>query len=125
MTPNPLPGPPPCSTGFSGNPDVTGFTKSSGRGEVRRRTILCVDDRLVFDLQRALLEAAGFSVETISDPHEALRTYSRKGPDAVVIHVESGESFGVRKARGPSVSTSTSEGNGEGKREETYRDGRL
>jgi CheY-like chemotaxis protein len=43
------------------------------------------DDRVVLDLQRALLQAAGFAVETVDDPHEALRAFSRKAPDAVVL----------------------------------------
>lgn len=86
MTPNPLPGAPPCSTGLPENLDVPGSAKSAGRREARRRTILCVDDdRVVLGLQRVLLEAAGFAVETTDNPHEALSAFARKMPDAVVM----------------------------------------
>lgn len=53
---------------------------------VGRRKILCVDDDpVVLSLQRALLEAAGFSVITARDASEAIRGFSVELPDAVVI----------------------------------------
>jgi CheY-like chemotaxis protein len=86
MTPNTLPGAPPCSTGFPVSLDVAGSTEDAGRRVARRRTLLRVDDdRVILDLQRALLEAAGFAVETTDDPHEALRNFARNAPDAVVM----------------------------------------
>ena len=86
MTPKPLPGPPPCSIGFPGNLETAGPTESTGRGALRRRTILCVDDDpVVLGPQRALLEATGFAVVTTGDPHEALREFAQKAPDAVVM----------------------------------------
>jgi CheY-like chemotaxis protein len=49
-------------------------------------TILCVDDDpVILDLQRALLEAAGFAVITANSPRKALRVFSEKRPDAAVL----------------------------------------
>ena len=57
--------------------------------EVDRRRLLVVDDALtVRELQRAILERAGYDVRTAADGHQALATLGAGGIDLVLTDVE-------------------------------------
>ena len=74
------------TTGSSTSAKTAQSDRQDAEGRNGRRRILCVDDDpVVLSLQRALLEAAAFSVITARNAEEALRVFSGELPDAVVL----------------------------------------
>jgi two-component system chemotaxis sensor kinase CheA len=62
---------------------------SSGSALVHRRSILVVDDALIIrELQRGILERAGFDVRVATDGQQALAELARERSDLVVTDIE-------------------------------------